>query len=606
MQSLIKDINELRPLFSRKDVAGYTFLLVLMLCASVLEAASVGAIPIFISLLQNPSRIEKVPLVGSLFENLPNESSSSLILAASFALILFIVIKNLFLVFVFSTQLKVVVRQGTRLKSRIFQMYQTAPYEWYLQRSSAEILRNIQQDTTSILGNVIIPLLDLIMGFVMTISVVVAIVISTPGIVVVGLGITTLSLFFLMHQFRDRLFKYGQQLRVEERIMIQAIQQGFGALAEARIVGCEDYLRDIYKQSAKRQATAMHHRGIIQKSTPYFIETVAIVGLLAILFLLLIEGPIQTLLPKITLLAVATVRLKQSATKIATSMNAINAGRAFIPNVMKDVRELESIQKAEKRRQSDKQKIGTFKSLSADCITYTYPNAETPSVQGVSLELKRGESIGLVGSTGSGKSTLVNILLGLLQPQDGCVKANGVDIYSNAEGWRSHLGYIPQFIFLIDDTILANVAFGVPTQEVDMDRLWNALRSAKLDEYIQKLPQGIYTEVGERGVRLSGGQRQRLGIARAIYFDPEVLVMDEATSALDNKTEVDVMEALENLKANRTIIMIAHRLSTVKECDRLYYLKDGHLVEHGDFEVLQKKSADFREMVTAGQGVGSR
>ena len=192
------------------------------------------------------------------------------------------------------------------------------------------------------------------------------------------------------------------------------------------------------------------------------------------------------------------------------------------------------------------------------------------------------------------KSTLINLLLGLLQPQTGYITANGVDIHSDPEGWRSHLGYIPQFIFLIDDTIVANIAFGVPAEEVDMARLWNALQSARLDEYIQQLPQGVYTEVGERGVRLSGGQRQRLGIARAIYFDPEVLVMDEATSALDNQTEVEVMEALENLKANRTIIMIAHRLSTVRDCDRLYYLKDGQLASQGGFDSLQEKSVDFR------------
>ena len=603
MQSLIKDLQELRPLFSKNDQVGYAFLLMLMLCASVLEAISVGAIPVFISLLQSPSELAKFPLIGKLFLNLPDEPSTRLVLVASFALISFIVLKNLFLVFVFSTQLKVVARQGVRLKSRIFQMYQAAPYEWYLQRSSAEILRNIQQDTASILGNVIMPLLDLVMGFVMTVSVVVAIVVSTPGVVLIGLGITTLVLFLMMKQFRDRLYKYGQQLRTEEQIMIQAIQQGFGALAEARIVGCEDYLRNVYEQGAKRQAAAVHRRGLVQKSTPYFIETIAIVGLLAILFLLLVkEGPIQTLLPKITLLAVATVRLKQSATKIATSMNAINSGRAYIPNIMKDVRELESIQTADWHRQSGCQKIGAFESLTASHITYTYPNADRPSIQDFSLTLKRGESIGLVGSTGSGKSTLVNILLGLLQPQSGCVEANGVDIYSDVKGWRSQLGYIPQFIFLIDDTILANVAFGIPTQDVDMNRLWNALRSARLEEYIQQLPQGIYTEVGERGVRLSGGQRQRLGIARAIYFDPEVLVMDEATSALDNKTEVEVMEALENLKASRTLIMIAHRLSTVKDCDRLYYLQNGRLISQGNFNALQENSVGFRNMVSAGRG----
>ena len=602
MSSLIKDLSQLRPLFSKKDKLEYMLLLTLMLGASALEAVSVSAVPLFISLLQKPSEFVKAPLIGKFFSNLPDEPSSNIILVSSISLILFVIVKNFFLTFVFSTQLGIVARQGIRLRSKIFRMYQSAPYEWYLQRSSAEILRNIQQDTAAILSSILMPCLDLIMGFVMAVFVVAAIVLTTPGIVVVGLGVTTLALLLVIQSFRGRLFKYGQQARAEERVMIQSIQQGFGALAEARIVGCEDYLRSVYKQSAIRQASATCRRGVIQKATPYFIETIAIAGLLAILFFLLMgEGSPQTLLPKITLLAVATIRLKQSATKIAGSMNSINSGRPYIPNIMKDLRELESIQAVDIHRQSSDQKIGIFNALVVDDITYTYPNASRPSIRNFSLVLKRGESIGLVGATGSGKSTLVNLLLGLLQPQTGLIAANGVDIYSDPEGWRSHLGYIPQFIFLIDNTIVANIAFGVPAEDVDMARLWNALQSARLDKYIQQLPEGIYTEVGERGVRLSGGQRQRLGIARAIYFDPEVLVMDEATSALDNQTEVEVMEALENLKANRTIIMIAHRLSTVRDCDRLYYLKDGQLASQGGFDSLQEKSVDFRNMVSAGR-----
>ena len=284
MSSLIKDLSQLRPLFSRKDKLEYILLLMLMFGASALEAVSVGAVPLFISLLQKPSEFSEAPLMGRFFFNLPDEPSSNIILVSSLLLILFIVIKNLFLTFVFSTQLGIVARQGVRLRNRIFRMYQTAPYEWYLQRSSAEILRNIQQDTSAILSSILMPCLDLIMGFVMTIFVVIAIVVTTPGVVVIGLGFTTLMVFLLMQAFRGRLFNYGQQVRAEERVMIQSIQQGFGALAEARIIGCEDYLRSVYKQSATRQASASRRRGVIQRATPYSIETIAIVGLLAILF----------------------------------------------------------------------------------------------------------------------------------------------------------------------------------------------------------------------------------------------------------------------------------------------------------------------------------
>ena len=602
MHSLIKDLNELRPLFSKQDKLRYLLLLLLMFGASFLEAISVGAVPLFISLLQKPAKFAEAPLIGQLISNFSDKPSPKVILISSFLLVTFIVLKNLFLTFVFFMQSKIVIRQGIQLRERMFKTYQAAPYEWHLQHSSAEMLRNIQQDTAAILNSVLMPCLDLIMSFVMSVFIVFTIVVSTPGRVILGLAVTATGLFLLVRTFRGRMYRYGKVVRAEERTMIQSIQQGFGALAEARIIGCEDYLSNAYGKSAMRQGRVVRKQIIIRKSTPYFIEMTAIVGLLLILFLLLqVGGSLQAILPQMTLLAVATMRLKQMAIKIASSTNVINSGRAYIPGIMRDVRELDAIQKMSQQRRTNSQKIGQFERLTLSNVTYTYPGANRPSINNISLKLKRGESIAFVGETGSGKSTLANLVMGLLEPQAGQIVVNGVDINSDVSGWRTHIGYIPQSIFLIDDTILANVAFGIPEQAVDKARLWGALRSARLDDYIQGLPQGIHTQVGERGVRLSGGQRQRLGIARAIYFDPDVLVMDEATSALDNKTETEVMEALENLKQNRTIIMIAHRLSTVESCDRLYFLKNGHLVVEGAFDSLQADSVDFREMVLAGR-----
>jgi ATP-binding cassette subfamily C protein len=241
---------------------------------------------------------------------------------------------------------------------------------------------------------------------------------------------------------------------------------------------------------------------------------------------------------------------------------------------------------------------GGFERLELNDVVYTYPNVEDPAVNGVSLELKRSESIAFVGTTGCGKSTLVNLILGLLEPQSGAIRVNGSDIFSKLPAWRHFLGYIPQTIFLLDDSIRANIAFGIPPDEVSEEQLRLSLKSACLDMFVESLSEGIDTIVGERGVRLSGGQRQRIGIARALYFDPEVLVMDEATSALDNKTEAEVMQAIQNLKKGRTLIMVAHRLSTVEDCDRLYYLQKGELIAQGSYDELIKRSEAFRE--TAG------
>ncbi len=233
-------------------------------------------------------------------------------------------------------------------------------------------------------------------------------------------------------------------------------------------------------------------------------------------------------------------------------------------------------------------------------VTYFYPHAKMPALDAVSLHVEKGQAIAFVGSTGCGKSTLVNVILGLLEPKSGHVRVNGTDIQQDLTGWRSQLGYIPQSIFLVDDTIRANVAFGVPSEDVDEQQLQAALCSARLDEFIETLPLRDRTVVGEQGIRLSGGQRQRLGIARALYQDPEVLVMDEATSALDNTTEVEVMKAIQNMKKGRTLILIAHRLSTVEACDRLYYMRDGRIEHSGSYETLKQISTSFREMAVGG------
>lgn len=602
MHSLFNELSQLQPLFSKKDKLRYLFLFVLMFLASVLEAIGVGAIPMFVALLQKPSDLSKAPMVGEIFVYLPDEPSYNIVFFASLALFSFITLKSLFLVLVFFVQSKVVTGQSIRLRDRMFRVYQSAPYDWHLQRSSADMLRSIQHDAGSITVYVLQPCLDLLMSFVMSMFIVITMVINTPGSAILGLAITGLGLFALVRMFQGQLFQYSLLYRTEDRLMIQSIQQGFGALAESRIVGCEDYLNKIFRQSAIRQGKAIRNRAVIQRATPYMMEVIAVLGLLVILLLLFkAEGSLEKVVPEISLLAVATIRLKQMATKIATSCHSLNSGRAYIPDIVNDINEIQSIRQSQIQRSRSSRFMDAFSSLQIENLSYTYRGTDQPSVCDVSFDLRRGESVALVGPTGSGKSTLANLILGLLEPQSGCIKVNGVDIRDNVVDWRTHLGYIPQSIFLVDDTILANIAFGVPVAEIDMAKVWGALKSACLDDFIDQLPDGIYTEVGERGARLSGGQRQRLGIARAIYFDPEVLVMDEATSALDNKTEVEVMEALDNLKKNRTIIMIAHRLSTVEDCDRLYYLENGRLVVKGSFESLKAKSADFRNMVLAGR-----
>jgi len=598
MQNLLKDLNKLKPLFTMRDRKKFIILFGLMVVASFLEAVGIGAIPLFVSMVMDPSSLAEAPWIGSWFTSLPNEPSVQIVFWASCILFGFIVLKNIFLSFVFYVQTRIITMQRVNLSHRMFRVYQTAPYEWHLQRSSSEMLNNIQGDTAQILRGVITPFLDLIMAIIMTALIIPVLIFGTPGPALMGLVVTGVGVYGVIHIFQKQFNRIGKVLRRENKKIIQAVQQGFGALVDARIIGCEDYLNKIHRDSMLREAKALVRHFTIQKSTPYLIETFAILGLLVILVILIqTSDSLGSALPVIALLGVATIRLKQLASKIANAINSMNAGRAFIPGIMNDIQELDAIETLRREKSTGSEDIGGFKELKLDNVSYSYPSTETAALHNISLQIKSGESIAFVGATGCGKSTLVNLILSLLEPQSGSITVNGSDIFQNIEGWRSKLGYIPQTIFLVDDTIRANVAFGISEDKVNDDRLWSAICSAQLDTYINSLPMGLETEVGERGVRLSGGQRQRLGIARALYYDPDVLVMDEATSALDNKTEEKVMQAIQGMKQGRSLIMIAHRLSTVQDCDRLYFLNHGQIDAVGSFDELKQISDAFRELV---------
>jgi ABC-type multidrug transport system fused ATPase/permease subunit len=597
MLDLFRDLNSLSSLLTRRDKWRFVILLGLMFLASFFEAAGLAMIPAFITLVIKPSALSENRWVGEWFVGLPDKSSVHLMLWASGAFLVFLVFKNLFLTFVFYVQTRIVMSQRVRLGDRMFKTYQSAPYEWHLQHSSSELMRSIQNDTAQVLNGVFMPFLDLIMSIIMTGIIIAVMVLSTPGVALLSFMVTGVGLFVVISVFKKQLQRTSLVIWDESMEMIKAIQQGFGALIDARIIGCENFLSKAYKSSLARMAKAQTRQNTIQKSTPYTMETFAILGLIIILLLLIqSKNSLDAVLPTITLLGVATIRLKQLASQIANCFNQMNASRASIPGIVTDLRELEAIDSKRRAKASSAQVIGNFNSLRLENVNYTYPNTEKLAVRNISLELKSGESIAFVGPTGCGKSTLVNLILGLLEPHSGHIKVNELDIYQNIEGWRAHLGYIPQSIYLIDDTVRLNVAFGMPQKRVNEEQLWTALRSARLDEFVMTLPKGLDTIVGERGVRLSGGQRQRLGIARALYPNPEVLVMDEATSALDNKTEEEVMEAIQALKHGRTLIIIAHRLTTVEDCDRLYFLRAGQIENVGTYDELKKVSAAFREM----------
>ncbi len=598
MISFLKDIYKLRILLPINALWEFVFLLILMFIASILEAVGLGAIPLFISLVTDPGTLSSNKWIGRWFVDMPDVASLSLVFRASLILVIFIIIKNLFFAFVFYIQAVIVTRQRVLLCDTMFHAYQNAPYEWHLQRNSSELIRNIQNDTSQIIIGVLIPLLDLIMSVIMTIFIISVMIAGTSMATILSLLVTGTGLFLIIRISQSKLRNIGEIMRVETREMIQAIQQGFGALVDARITGSEEYLRIKHKVSLLNQSHATRARQVIERITPYAVETISIMGLLVIFFILIrAKGSLQSTIPLLALLAVATMRLKQMISKIAAAINKINATRAYIPGITGDLVEIRDFLENSRRQEEMAAITGGFNELTIKDVCYTYPGTEIPAIKKISLSIYKGQSVAFVGTTGCGKSTMVNLILGLLKPQQGNILVNGINIFSDLRGWQGKLGYIPQSIFLIDDSIQANIAFGVDEKDVDKEKLMAVIRMSCLDEFINDLPYGVNTMVGERGVRISGGERQRLGIARALYTDPEVLIMDEATSALDTGTEAKVMDAIRKIKKGRTLIMIAHRLSTVEECDCLFLLNNGKLEGQGSFRELKQSSDIFSKMV---------
>jgi ATP-binding cassette subfamily C protein len=605
---MIEKINKLRPLFSRWDKLQYGGLLVMMGFGAVLEMVGVGAVPAFISTLAAPEEVREFPGVEPVLNVLGITTGKELVIWGAIGFILIFTIRVGYLVLLKYVRIRLTERHRVRLARLLFTEYMQAPYEFHLERNTAELLRNVNGETKKIISGVVNPVLGITLNGMMTICIAGLLFATTPWAAlgaVVGVGGGG---WLFLQVVQEKMGEYGKEARTERKKAIQAVNQGLGGFRAARVIGVEESLIEDFYQSIARYARLQRHKRFIGGLGSPLLEYIAVLGLmLLVLSLVLVGTDLTTMVPLLGLFGAAIVRLRATIGGITNTLNVLQYNMASVDAVVGDLQVLDGLDHEEVTLLGEKRQSGSVSGADADLsfdrglrfesITYRYPNANEPALQNISLSIEPGQSVGLVGATGSGKTTLVNVLLGLLEPQEGHILVDGVDVRTNLRAWQDHLGYIPQSIFLLDDTIRRNVAFSVPEEEIDDEKVWEALYAAQVGDFVMNdLTDGIATIVGEDGVRLSGGQRQRVGLARAIYHSPDVLVMDEATSDLDNETESRVMRALNNLKDNRTFITIAHRLSTVQDCDRLFFLKKGHIAARGTYEELCTSREDFRRM----------
>lgn len=589
-----QSLGKLRYLLTAREQRQALLLLTLMMIGAVLEMVGVGAIPAFVALLSQPDRVYRYALTRSLISHLPNQSTTSIILWAAGALLTISVIKNSYIAALAFTQSRYVTNRQVRIARRLFEAYLRSPYTFHLQRNTAQLLHNTNSEALNVVSTFMMPALTLSMEAFTAGAILLLLLIAEPLISLVAFLVLGGATFVFLRVIRQRLLRYAQQLQHYGGLMVQTINEGLGGIKIAKILTREDHFLRSFGVNADRFAEAGQFRQFMIELPRLFLETAAIAGVLGVAALLLARGEqVQAIIPTLSLLAVAVVRMIPSFNRITSSLTLLRYGKPALEVVYADLRELEPNALARPEHVT----ISFHENIQFEHIDYRYPNASRPSLQDISLEIAKGSVVGVVGPTGSGKTTLIDCLLGLLEPSRGRITVDGRDIRDATTAWQRHIGYVPQDIFLVDSTIRSNIAFGLPEDDINDEAVQRAVDAAQLRSFVDSLPTGLSTIVGERGVRLSGGQRQRIGIARALYHDPEVIIFDEATSSLDNETERYVMDAVDHLRGGRTIILIAHRLTTVRTCDVLFVLSEGRLVSSGSYKTLREHSTDFRRLL---------
>ena len=572
-------------------------LLVLMLIGALLEVMGVAAVPAFVSAVLAPDRLRDIPGAGPLIDMLGLKGSGDFVIWGGIALMAIFAVKNGFLLMNFYLQSRYVANRRIALSSRMAELYLSAPYHFHLERNTAEIIRNINREVNVVSSQLIGAVLEVFTRLFILVAVLVFLFVVEPLVTLYWMGFFGVIAGAGMFVMSSKLKLYGQFEQKEGRRLIQWLNQAFGGLKEMKVLHREGFFAAKIGQSVETTASVNRYKMFVSKAITPTIEFAAVVGLLALSAWLVLSGrPSDSIVFTLSLFVVALVRLREALTAVIYQFTGL---RYNLVSVEPLYAELHDLKVAEKEQSSLKAVTAMIfaERIELRDVWYRYKRGGDYSLKGIDISIPRGSAVGFVGSTGAGKSTLVDTILALLEPEKGGVFVDGVDIRtSGVKSWQATVGYVPQSVYLLDDTVRRNIAFGIADEDIDEDALQRAVATAQLGGLIKNQPEGINTRVGERGVRLSGGERQRIGIARALYQNPKVLIFDEATSSLDNNTERAIISAVEALKGERTIIMIAHRLTTVQNSDLLYFLKDGRIEASGTFTELQNNHPEFRLM----------
>ncbi|MFO7641726.1 MAG: ABC transporter ATP-binding protein [Candidatus Competibacteraceae bacterium] len=573
----------------------------MVLVMAVLDMVGVASIMPFMAVLANPEVVETHRYLQAVYQRLGFSDTPSFLFFLGVVVFVALVVATAGRALTTYATVRFTQMRNYSLSRKLVAGYLGQPYEFFLNRHSADLGKSVLAEVEQVIGGALMPAINLVSHGAVALALLGLLIVLDPVLaltVTVVLGGAYGLIYLVLRRYLHRL---GQDLLQANRSRFTEVQEAFGGIKDIKVLGLEGEFLQRFEGPANRYARTMAARAVVQQMPRFALEIVTFGGLLlVILYLLAGAGGLQQALPVIAVYAFAGYRLMPALQNIYSQAAALRFAGPMLDALHRDLVALDPAGRAALSRHRVAP-LGLSTGLSLREIGYTYPGADRPVLAGLTLTVPARATVGLVGATGSGKTTLVDLILGLLPPEQGELWVDGQRLTAeNRRAWQRTIGYVPQHIYLADASVAANIAFGVPEGRIDAAAVERAARIANLHEFVVgQLPRGYATTIGERGVRLSGGQRQRIGIARALYHDPELLILDEATSALDNLTEQAVMEAVRCLGHRKTIILIAHRLTTVRECDQIFLLENGRLEGQGTFEELTRQNTRFRAMAGA-------